>query len=1280
MRKIFKYMGLCILLLVLLVTVLLVLSQTALFRNVAKEKVLQAVNAGIDGELSIGKIEGNLFTHLRLHDVRLRDRDTLIIGINELMIRYRLLGMLYKRIDLDSIVVKAPFFNIQYRDSAELNIAAVFKSAASPDSSSSSDFPFVVAVKQLVVSGAEGVLQPAFERPVMSLNDIHISASGEYQQGSSWVQIDSLQLMSEQPPFTLEAMRIHFRQEGEAMQLDTLFLKTAHSLLQARGGYRSSTSYDLNVRLNPLSNKDMQILLPSLPVKALPQALVDVWTLDDTTRCDVLLQKDDQELVLQSRMVHLLNGLDNPDQPIDFNALVSFRDWVPEDWLKLATTSAVLNGTINLEGAHLLDIKEDMKLRGKFSGSRYGNVLIDTLRIDATQMSQQIKAELLLLADSSRTEGFLALSDPYFKPRLNAALDFKGLKLAPFVPSLKHTLANGSVEVDGHDIFTEERRLNASLRLFNSSVYAHNIDSVLAKGAMGEGWAYLDTCIVYHRYARADAAGQYNMLHGGFAAVANLQSDSSLLLSSLSLPPISYQKARANMSVNGSLKGFGYTGEVSLSGAGYEDVRIEHLKGMAEGYYGADSVMLDGGVNAYQIENELQSLDSLDISLFMDKSHIKSDLSLSRTDTVQAQISTAIQMADTLTLLLNSAYCQLPYAHFYLTDTLQSIAVYDSTLRIHHLEVKDKMNEAFGFKVLGQLSGTAEQDFSLAVKTFNLAMLNRLMPLVDTLSGELSASLQLKGSVLKPRLLGDYSLQRAAYGSMALPDVEGALGLLDDTAHINAHLPALDSSVYALVRLPLSLRADSVNGLEVQVSDSLRAQLRIDSLKISSPDTAHLTRIQAGAFFNGDIRAEGSFASPQFYGRLEMSDAYVKDHEQGLYYEGMKTDISLKGSTLKVDTIYIGSKKGYFATKGYLVFDSTLVSGRIKASDVISDIRNFDLVQQKNASINISGNPYYRADSLGNPVFGGSITINRSVFNLPGLMDAPLAQGGDENVPLLMAALQEGDSVGVRGEALEEEAKEVPILKQLRGRLTIDIPRSTWLKGDNMNIEISGDFDIAKSADYFELFGDVEILRGYYILYGRKFTIEEGLITFMGGEDLDPRLAISADYVFRGSDRQKHTLSLQVSENLSEPAISFTLDGNAITESDAVSIMVFGKTMDELSYDGQNGIIGSVGSNMLANMVTSSLSSTIGQRLKLDMIEINSTENWSSAAFVVGKYITNDLFVIYQRGFGETEDDEITPETITLEYELNKLLFFRLQSGSSKSSGFDVILKFESTK
>ena len=140
------------------------------------------------------------------------------------------------------------------------------------------------------------------------------------------------------------------------------------------------------------------------------------------------------------------------------------------------------------------------------------------------------------------------------------------------------------------------------------------------------------------------------------------------------------------------------------------------------------------------------------------------------------------------------------------------------------------------------------------------------------------------------------------------------------------------------------------------------------------------------------------------------------------------------------------------------------------------------------------------------------------------------------------------------------------------------------------------------------------------------------------------------------------------------------LDDVEISETDGISVLVFGATSDEIGYEGQNGVVGSIGSNAVASIITSQLSKTIGTQLKLDMIEITSTENWQSAAFVVGKYITNDIFITYQRGFGEEQDDEITPETITAEYEINEKFFLRLESGSSRTSGIDVILKFEQAK
>ena len=198
-----------------------------------------------------------------------------------------------------------------------------------------------------------------------------------------------------------------------------------------------------------------------------------------------------------------------------------------------------------------------------------------------------------------------------------------------------------------------------------------------------------------------------------------------------------------------------------------------------------------------------------------------------------------------------------------------------------------------------------------------------------------------------------------------------------------------------------------------------------------------------------------------------------------------------------------------------------------------------------------------------------------------------------------------------------------------------------------------------------------------YIVLGKKLQINEGEIIFKGGEEFDPTLNFNATYTFRDSEKEKRELDIVVTGLLSDPTIEFLLDEELLTESEAVSILVFGKTVDEIGYDGQTGLASSMGSSMVAQMISSQLGKTLGSRFNLDMIEVTATENWQSAAFVVGKYIGNDLFVTYQRGFGETEGDEITPETITLEYELNRLLFLRLQSGSSKTSGFDVILKFE---
>ena len=152
---------------------------------------------------------------------------------------------------------------------------------------------------------------------------------------------------------------------------------------------------------------------------------------------------------------------------------------------------------------------------------------------------------------------------------------------------------------------------------------------------------------------------------------------------------------------------------------------------------------------------------------------------------------------------------------------------------------------------------------------------------------------------------------------------------------------------------------------------------------------------------------------------------------------------------------------------------------------------------------------------------------------------------------------------------------------------------------------------------------------------------------------------------------------LIVGGRASDPDIQFELDRQSIPEADAMAYLLFGQPFDELSYGNQKGVSNAVPSRLLTGLVSSQLSKTIGSTFNLDMIEIDAGDNWQNTTFMVGKYITNNLFVTYQRSFGQSGQNAITPETITLEYELSRRLSLRLMHGDVKDSGVDVIIKFE---
>ena len=191
-------------------------------------------------------------------------------------------------------------------------------------------------------------------------------------------------------------------------------------------------------------------------------------------------------------------------------------------------------------------------------------------------------------------------------------------------------------------------------------------------------------------------------------------------------------------------------------------------------------------------------------------------------------------------------------------------------------------------------------------------------------------------------------------------------------------------------------------------------------------------------------------------------------------------------------------------------------------------------------------------------------------------------------------------------------------------------------------------------------------------------------VFFNGGMEINPNIELEALHIFRGLDREKNTLKLKVTGNLSKPEISFALNEVDIEETDAISYLLFGQSSDELSHSQKSQMAGQDGATsrvalkrLFTGQLMGQISGVMRKKLNLDVIEFKGDKDWRKASVVIGKYLTNDLYFSYQREFNLGRSHEVVPEQVFLEYEINRFLFLQAIKGDDKSTGFDIIWKFE---
>ena len=1277
MRKVIKYISIFVAGILLLILVLLLLTQTAFFRAKVKDRLLIEAEKQLSLHLEVEELNGNFYSDIELRNVEAWDEEKKVVSFASLRVRYELLPLFRNELLIDSVILDQPEISVWQEKDSSWNFAT-YLVQKEKEPSEKKPLRLKINLNSVVIDDGSFNVDALAELIPKEVNNFNLSLGAVVSAQDVSVDLTKLNFSTVEPALVLNELSGIFQLSDQGISIDSLKIRTQQSMIDAIGNYQTVENMDAVVNASRINKDELVIFVPGIRLLCSPSVKANVKTVDDVLTASVEMKHENEEVIAELNISSITKLLEK-DVPVPYTTRLLFHKFSVEHWLEIENIETRLEGTVELDGKDVRDPDLSTNINANLKKSSYNSVTFNTFRMNGNWKDNTISGKL----DMSSGFGKLALEGRIqnFSSSRDYSLNILAdqFNLTAFFPQIDQTVINGHVKADGQGFDPKTMSSKASLEFTGSQIYAFRLDSLSSALSWKNNNILVDTIHLYVPGVEAQGNGSFNIDSLYLFSQLNARIDSLTLIDHLVELPVTFDSASAASTISGPVNTLDIQGDVELFNAEGYNVTVNKTIANYLVNVRPDSVKVTLRSESSEFSYSEIPFDSLRVELEYMNQKLDVTGHVVITDTLDVKLKTAMFLGDTMQFSVPKFEVSTLLFDYYLKDTLKATVIGTDKLILKDLNLVDAADSSFLLSANGIISAVDTNAFHILISQVDLEQFNRFISSEDSIRGILDADVVLKGKASNPSLDGSIEVLEPAYGKYGFSSLKGSFAYKDQLANASLSIPDFGESFKLSASAVFDAHIDSFRFVYSE-PDTFNASLNFNDIRISQHISDFIENDSISGVLNAQLTARGEFASPQIYGHIDVDKARYLNKSLGLDFHDLKTSLFFDGNKVSIDTVFIRQKKGLISISGDLEFDSTIIAGNIISSSLEANADNFLIAKNRSYEILFDANTFLKTGNQ-NPEFGGQIKVLRSDVFLPAILSREI-QDDEEDVPMLVEALHLEKDTLLLDETLgnEKEKNTKSILDNITGRMNVEIPRNTWLRSNDMRVELSGDIDIVKSGPYFELFGTIDLIRGHYILYGKKLNIKKSSIIFNGGEELNPTLDFTAEYVYRSQDREKRYLELLVTGTLEDPEISFKLDDAEVTENDGVSVLLFGSTADEIGFGEQNGIINSIGSNAVASLITSQLSKTIGTQLNLDMIEVTATESWKSAAFVVGKYITNDIFVIYERGFGEVEGDEIVPETFTVEYELNDKLFLRLQSGSSITSGIDIILKFEQEK
>ena len=527
----------------------------------------------------------------------------------------------------------------------------------------------------------------------------------------------------------------------------------------------------------------------------------------------------------------------------------------------------------------------------------------------------------------------------------------------------------------------------------------------------------------------------------------------------------------------------------------------------------------------------------------------------------------------------------------------------------------------------GVLAREGRSDFQLDLQGLHLDRVIEVLEIDALAEGHADLLLTVQGLSDDPVISADLEIVAPRYAGIEFSAVKGFLDYSGLEANIDIEgFEGTNSVLRVAGSIPLDLSLQERDSRSVRRPMNLLIQA--DSLDAADALDYFGTLEDVTGSVSGAVRIQGTTENPEFDGVVDVQAASWSLGALGVRHSDVNGSLTFNPDR-RVAVHLVTDATGHSEIEGTITLDSV----RDPALDLAMEFDRFQAVQRLDIESLISGNLTVEG-RYGRPEIHGSVSVDETILYVDEFA---------RNVSVVDFMDLGTDTTEFFRQSLIRDIRN-PFLENLRVEVDLSVPRNTWLRSNEMNVEMGGEQLIVtydRRESDLVLIGDLQALRGSYSVLGRSFEVNGGTISFLGTPGINPVLNIQALSRIRRIEDEPLEVTANVEGTLTLPRVALSTDEAGLVQSDLISYLIFGRASSELAT-GQTaflqGAVGSFATTLVSGAVATQLGAALAQGIGLDYLSITQagdfmlaggiTNSLADTQIEIGQYVGPDAFIV----------------------------------------------------